>query len=158
MRFAAAGTILNRVKREQKALIRRTWAELAPVSQVAAGLFYQKLFEIEPAARRLFGSTDMHVQGNLFMQMVSIFVRSLDGHSEMTAAIESSGKRHQGYGVVASDYNSAGVALLWALEQALGASFTPEVREAWAEGYRTLAGTMQRAGAPAASGLGSSVL
>jgi nitric oxide dioxygenase len=143
---------------EQKKLIRRTWAELAPMSDATAALFYQRLFAIEPAARRLFGSKNMGDQGMLFVQMVSIFVRSLDGHSEMTEAIESSGKRHQGYGVVASDYDGAGLALLWALEQALGAGFTPEVRDAWAEGYRTLAGTMQRAGAPPTSGWGSSVL
>ncbi|HYK94798.1 MAG TPA: globin domain-containing protein [Candidatus Dormibacteraeota bacterium] len=143
---------------EQKKLIRRTWAQLAPDSAATAALFYQRLFAIEPAARRLFESKDMHVQGNLFMQMVSVFVRSLDGHSEMNAAIESSGKRHHGYGVLASDYDGAGKALLWALEQALGSAFTPEIRDAWAEGYRTLAGTMQRAGATSTSGYGSSVL
>jgi nitric oxide dioxygenase len=143
---------------EQKKLIRRTWAELAPTSDATAALFYQRLFAIEPAARRLFGSKNMGDQGTLFAQMLSIFVRSLDGHSEMTAAIEGSGKRHQGYGVVASDYDGAGLALLWALEQALGAGFTPEVRDAWAEGYRVLAGTMQRAGAARTSGWGSSVL
>jgi hemoglobin-like flavoprotein len=143
---------------EQKKLIRRTWKELAPMSDATAALFYERLFAIEPAARRLFGSKNMGDQGTLFMQMLSIFVRSLDGHSEMTDAIESSGKRHQGYGVVASDYEGAGTALLWALEHALGAGFTPEVRDAWAEGYRTLAGTMQRAAVARTSGSGSSVL
>jgi nitric oxide dioxygenase len=143
---------------EQKKLIRRTWAQLAPMSDATAALFYERLFAIEPGARRLFGSKNMGDQGTLFVQMLSIFVRSLDGHLEMTEAIESSGKRHQGYGVVASDYDGAGLALLWALEQALGAGFTPEVRDAWAEGYRALAGTMQRAGAAPTSGWGSSVL
>jgi hemoglobin-like flavoprotein len=158
LRFPAVGTILDRVTPAQRTLIRRTWAELSPVSDATAALFYQRLFEIKPTAHRLFGSKDLRVQGNLFMQMLSIFVRSLDGHSEMTSAIERSGKRHQGYGVVASDYDGAGKALLWALEQALGPRFTPEIRDAWAEGYRTLAGTMQRAGEAPASGSGSSVL
>jgi hemoglobin-like flavoprotein len=129
---------------EQKVLIRRTWAEVVPKSDATAALFYQRLFQIDPPARRLFGSKDMRVQGTLFMQMLSIFVRSLDELPEMTTAIASCGKRHTGYGVLATDYDGVGRALLWAVEQVLGPAFTPEVREAWTEGYRTLAGTMQQ--------------
>lgn len=147
MRFPEPRAILSRVTPEQKALIRRTWAELVPKSDATAALFYQRLFVIDPPARRLFGSKDMRVQGNLFMQMLSIFVRSLDEVPEMTTAIEKCGRRHTGYGVLASDYDGVGRALLWAVEQVLGPTFTPEVRDAWTEGYRTLAGTMQQAAA-----------
>lgn len=131
-------------------LVRRTWAEIVPVSDTAAALFYERLFTIDPAARRLFGSKDMRVQGTLFMQMLSIFVRSLDELSEMTRAIESCGKRHTGYGVLPADYDGVGRALLWAVEQVLGAGFTPEAREAWTEGYRLLAATMQQSAGAAA--------
>jgi hemoglobin-like flavoprotein len=130
---------------EQKQLVRRSWAEIVPVSDAAAALFYQRLFAIDPPARRLFGSKDMRVQGTLFMQMLSVFVRSLDDLPAMGAAIESCGQRHVGYGVLASDYEGVGRALLWAVEQVLGQGFTPDVRDAWSEGYRTLAATMQGA-------------
>jgi hemoglobin-like flavoprotein len=130
---------------EQKVIVRQTWAEIVPIADATAALFYQRLFTIDPPARRLFGSKDMRVQGNQFMQMLSIFVRSLDELATMEPAIESCGRRHVGYGVLASDYDGVGRALLWAVEQVLGAGFTPAVRDAWAEAYRTLAATMQRA-------------
>jgi nitric oxide dioxygenase len=143
-------TILRSVTPEQKMLVRRTWAEIVPVSDATAALFYQRLFTIDPAARRLFGAKDMRVQGTQFMQMLSVFVRSLDELPDMTSAIESCGKRHTGYGVIAADYDGVGRALLWAVEQVLGPGFTPDVRDAWTKGYQTLATTMQQsAGAPA---------
>jgi hemoglobin-like flavoprotein len=131
-------------------LVRRTWADVVPVSDTTAALFYQRLFTIDPAARRLFGSKDMRAQGVLFMQMLSIFVRSLDERPEMTSAIESCGQRHTGYGVLPADYDGVGRALLWAVEQVLGPGYTPEVRDAWAEGYRALAATMQQSAGTAA--------
>jgi nitric oxide dioxygenase len=42
---------------------------------------------------------------------------------------------------------TVGGALLWALEQGLGADFTPQVKQAWAETYGLLAGVMQEAAA-----------
>ncbi|HEX3265256.1 MAG TPA: globin domain-containing protein [Candidatus Limnocylindrales bacterium] len=133
---------------EQKQLVRRSWAELVPMSDATATLFYERLFSIDPPARRLFGTKDMKVQGTLFMQMLSVFVRSLDDPASMEAALERCGLRHVGYGVLASDYDGVGRALLWAVEQVLRDRFTPDVRDAWAEGYRSLAATMQ-GGVPA---------
>jgi hemoglobin-like flavoprotein len=114
------------------------------MADTTAALFYGRLFAIDPAARRLFAATDMTAQGTLFMQMLTVFVRSLDDLSKMEPAIESSGKRHQSYGVVSSDYDVVGQALLWAFAQSLGSRFTPAARDAWTEAYRILAGTMQR--------------
>jgi nitric oxide dioxygenase len=37
------------------------------------------------------------------------------------------------------------MALLWTLEQGLGAAFSAELRDAWTEAYRVLAGAMKRA-------------
>ena len=39
----------------------------------------------------------------------------------------------------AAQYETVGAALLWALEQGLGADFTPEIKEAWATVYGLLA-------------------
>jgi hemoglobin-like flavoprotein len=46
-----------------------------------------------------------------------------------------------------SHYDTVGAALLWTLEQGLGAAFTAEVREAWTETYTILATVMRQAGA-----------
>jgi hemoglobin-like flavoprotein len=46
-----------------------------------------------------------------------------------------------------SQYAALGEALIWSLEQRLGASFTPELREAWEALYATVQDAMLRAGA-----------
>jgi hemoglobin-like flavoprotein len=49
--------------------------------------------------------------------------------------------------VTDTHYVSVGAALLWTLEQGLGAEFTAEVGEAWAAAYRMLSSTMMEAAA-----------
>jgi hemoglobin-like flavoprotein len=49
------------------------------------------------------------------------------------------------YGVHPEHYGTVGAALLWTLEQELGAAFTPEVREAWTTAYTVLAELMTTA-------------
>jgi hemoglobin-like flavoprotein len=70
------------------------------------------------------------------------------GTNELCAspANRGDGRRHAGYGVNDHDYETVGEALLWTLEQGLGPSFTPEVREAWTTLYRLVADTMRMAG------------
>ena len=84
------------------------------------------------------------------MQTINIAVTSLDRLEEIRPAIEDLGRRHAGYGVTDEHYASVGGALLWTLGQGLGAAFTPEAEEAWAETYWTLASIMQGAMAEAA--------
>ncbi|MFL6651077.1 MAG: globin domain-containing protein, partial [Sulfurifustaceae bacterium] len=55
------------------------------------------------------------------------------------------GRRHVRYGVQPSHYDTVAAALLWTLEQGLGADYTPETREAWTAVYTLLAGTMKEA-------------
>ncbi len=69
---------------------------------------------------------------------------------EMIPAVEDLGRRHAGYGVTAKHYEPVGAALLWTLEQGLGADFSPPVKAAWTETYMTVAGVMQKAAAAVA--------
>jgi hemoglobin-like flavoprotein len=130
---------------EQKELIRRSWPSVRDQSEAASELFYTRLFTIHPNARRLFRNKDMRVQGTAFIQMLALFIRSLDQDEPGIAeAIKASGRRHVTYGVRYSDYEPAGRALIWTLEQSLGARFSPDVRDAWEEAYRALAATMRQ--------------
>jgi nitric oxide dioxygenase len=63
----------------------------------------------------------------------------------LAPVIEALGRRHAGYGVKDEHYTAVATALLWALEQSLGARFTPDVRDAWSAAYGLLASTMQGA-------------
>ena len=42
-------------------VIRATWASIEPISETAAGIFYDRLFELDPVIKRLFARTDMAV-------------------------------------------------------------------------------------------------
>jgi hemoglobin-like flavoprotein len=106
------------------------------------------LFELDPTLRPLFKG-DMEEQGRKLMEMIELAVRGLDRQEALLPALAALGRRHAGYGVNESDYETVGAALLWTLEQGLGPSFTPDIREAWAALYRFVADTM-RDGAVAA--------
>ena len=53
------------------------------------------------------------------------------------------GRRHTAYGVIMPDYQSAADALLWTLEQGLGADFTVQTKDAWVAAYTLLSSVMQ---------------
>ena len=44
---------------EHKQLLKTTWAKVAPISDVAASLFYERLFVLDPSLQRIFANTDM---------------------------------------------------------------------------------------------------
>ena len=126
----------------QVALIRDSWSTVEPIADAAAGLFYGRLFELDPTIERLFRRTDMAAQRKVLMQTLTVVVKSLDKLDQLVPAVQALGRRHAGYGVREAHYATVGSALLWTLEQGLGAAFTPAVREAWTEAYGTLASVM----------------
>ena len=122
-------------------LVQKSFAEVAPIAAEAAALFYKRLFELDPRLKALFRG-DMTEQGKKLMAMIAAAVRGLDSLATLVPVVQNLGRRHAGYGVAAKDYEVVGAALMWTLEQGLGAAFTPAVREAWAEVYGVLASTM----------------
>jgi len=127
---------------KQVAMIQTSWSEVEPISDTVATLFYERLFDLDPTLRRLFRRTDMVQQRKILMQTLAVVVRSLDRVEQLIPALEGLGRRHAGYGVRASHYDTFGEALLWTLRERLGDTFTLELREAWAEAYYTLASVM----------------
>ena len=123
-------------------LIRTSWVSVEPIADVAATLFYDRLFEQDPAVRRLFRKTDMAAQKKNLMQTLTVVVKGIDRLDDLVPAVQALGRRHAGYGVRPAHYDLVGTALLWTLGQGLGDAFTDDVRDAWAEAYRTLAAVM----------------
>lgn len=129
-------------------LVQSTWSKVLPISEKAADLFYNRLFEIDPSTKSLF-TGDMKEQGRKLMQMIDIAVEGLPKLDTIVPELQSLGKRHAKLGVENDHYGSVGAALLWTLEQGLGEAFTPEVKEAWTEAYGVLSNTMKEAAAAA---------
>jgi len=133
---------------EQIKLVKSSWAQVVPIADTAAKLFYGKLFELDPALKPLFKG-DMTEQGKKLMRMVGTAVNGLDQLDQIVPAVKNLGVRHVAYGVNDAHYDTVGTALLWTLGQGLGDAFTPDVETAWATVYGLLAGTMKSAAAEA---------
>lgn len=131
---------------EQIALVRASFAQVLPIADAAAGLFYDRLFALDPALRPLFRG-DLTAQGRALMGMIRVAVNGLDRLEQIVPAVQALGQRHAAYGVKDEHYATVAGALLWTLEQGLGAAFTPATREAWTQAYTLLAATMQTAAA-----------
>ena len=135
----------------QQTLIRESWAQVAPIADAAATIFYDRLFELDPSLRRLFSRTDMAGQRRNLMQTLAVVVASIDRLESIVPAVEALGRRHAGYGVEAAHFETVGQALLDSLAVGLGEDFTAEARDAWATAYGILAGVMQSAAAEIAA-------
>ncbi len=131
----------------QMALVRISLTHALPHAATLAAVFYARLFELDPSARRLFPQ-DMTRQGHKLIDMLDALAGDLTRWDALRPAARRLGARHANYGVVDGHYGTVGAALLWALERTLAQHFTSEVRDAWAAVYDVLADEM-RAGTSA---------
>ena len=122
-------------------LVQDSFSKVAPISEQAAVIFYDRLFEVAPTVRAMFPD-DMTEQRKKLMATLAIVVNGLNNLDAILPAASALAKRHVSYGAEAAHYPVVGQALLWTLEQGLGPSWTPEVAAAWTGAYTTLSGFM----------------
>ena len=150
---------------DEKRILRESWRLVAPIMDTAGDLFYRRLFELEPAYRKLF-SEDMAAQKRKLMSMLSFAVRTADWPEEKWAqdvtteddlflVVLALGRRHALlYKVPEEAFPTVREALLWTLNMGLGQAFTAEARAAWTKLYALMSATMlmgaRQAGAEAA--------
>ena len=126
---------------DQIELVQQSFAKVAPISDQAAVMFYDRLFETAPAVKAMFPS-DMAEQRRKLMATLAIVVNGLSNLELVLPAAASLATRHVAYGARAEHYPVVGSALLWTLEKGLGADWTPDVADAWTSAYATLSGFM----------------
>ena len=126
---------------DQIKLVQESFGKVAPISEQAAVIFYDRLFETAPAVRAMFPN-DMTEQRRKLMATLAIVVNGLSNLELMLPAAASLATRHVAYGAKAEHYPVVGSALLWTLEKGLGADWTPDVADAWTTAYDTLSGFM----------------
>jgi hemoglobin-like flavoprotein len=130
---------------KQIEIVQSTFTKVAPIAEIAADLFYARLFELDPQLKALFKG-DMKRQGMMLMSMLSTAVRGLSQPDALVPVVKGLGRRHVGYGVKDEHFTTVGQALIDTLAKGLGADFTPEAREAWLAAYALLS-TVMKAGA-----------
>jgi nitric oxide dioxygenase len=126
---------------DQVKLVQQSFAKVAPISEQAAVLFYDRLFEVAPSVQAMF-PPDMTEQRKKLMATLAVVVNGLGNLESALPAASALAKRHVGYGAKPEHYPVVGGALLWTLEKGLGEGWTPEVADAWTRAYATLSGFM----------------
>src|ERR1700760_1141371 len=121
----------------QVKLVQESFAKVAPISEQAATLFYDRLFEVAPAVKAMF-PTDMTEQRKKLMATLAVVVNGLGDLGTVLPAASALAKRHVGYGVQGAHYPIVGSALLWTLEKGLADAWTSDVSDAWTAAYTTL--------------------
>jgi len=120
-----------KITRIQIRLVQRSFGLVATQKKQIAHLFFDRLFEQDPALRSLFAYLDAEEQGERVLRMLALIVSTLDDMQSFDQVITAMGQRHIGYGVRKADYQTFNQALLWAMSQCLGDAFTPAMCEAW---------------------------
>ena len=126
---------------EQVKLVQESFAKVAPISDQAAVLFYDRLFAIAPQVKAMFPA-DMTEQRKQLMATLAVVVNGLGNLESVLPAASALAIRHVSYGARREHYSVVGAALLWTLEKGLGDGWTPEVADAWTAAYGTLSGFM----------------
>ena len=112
---------------EQVNLVQQSFAKVAPISEQAAVLFYDRLFEVAPSVKAMFPA-DMTEQRKKLMGTLAVVVNGLGDLGSVLPAASALAKRHVSYGAKPEHYPVVGGTLLWTLEKGLG--------EAWTSGNR----------------------
>jgi nitric oxide dioxygenase len=122
---------------EQVKLVQQSFAQVAPIADKAAEMFYGRVFEVAPSVKPLFKG-DMAEQRKKLMATLAVVVNGLTNLEAVLPAASALAKRHVSYGAKSEHYPVVGGALLWTLEKGLGEAWTPDVAAAWIAAYGTL--------------------
>ena len=126
------------------ALIRSSFAVVAPRSEEVARHFYATLFSHAPATRDLF-PVNMEVQRSRLLRALVHVVQMVERPDELVPFLEQLGRDHRKFGVLAEHYDAVGAALLSAVAEFAGPAWTPAVAKAWSDSYTTVASAMRTA-------------
>jgi hemoglobin-like flavoprotein len=126
---------------DQIKLVQDSFARVAPISEQAAVIFYDRLFDVAPAVKSMFPA-EMTEQRKKLMATLAVVVNGLSNLDSILPAASALAVRHVTYGAKAEHYPVVGAALLWTLEKGLGEAWTPEIAAAWTAAYGTLSGYM----------------
>jgi nitric oxide dioxygenase len=126
---------------DQIKLVQQSFAKVAPISDQAAIIFYNRLFEVAPQVKAMFPE-NMTEQRKKLMATLAVVVNGLSDLPSILPAASALAIRHVSYGARREHYPVVGATLLYTLEKGLGEAWTPEVAAAWTAAYETLSNYM----------------
>lgn len=123
---------------DQIQLIRSTWSAVHPAAHRVTGLFYARLFQLDPSLEPRIGRQSMQ-QAQRLMALMETAICGLDRLPALRRMLLHFGKRYATCGIRPGDYATFGAAWLWALGESLGHTFSPAARNAWTSFYGLVA-------------------
>ena len=128
------------------AIVQQSWKTVVPIRDEAAALFYSRLLELDPSLRPQFIG-DAAEQSRKWGAIMSIAVANLERPFILLPTLYTLGAQQEKNGIQEHHYDIVDIALLDTLQRVLGEAFTPEIKAAWADGYRVIANVLKTAGA-----------
>lgn len=119
----------------QVELLEQSFEQVKPKADDFVSSFYENLFTDYPAAKPLFGSTEMAAQKKKLLGSLVLVVENLRKPEALTGALKGLGARHVQYGALPEHYPLVGNSLLKTFEQYLAEAWTPETKQAWVDAY-----------------------
>jgi nitric oxide dioxygenase len=141
--IAQASSSDRTLSREQVALVQESFHRVLRFADATGLMLYERIFALAPDARALFGA-DIRTQASRLMTALQVAVDGLDDFGAVATFLVRLGARHMRYGVCPHHFDVVGTALLWTLEQELGDTLTPQVRDAWVAAWNAIAGAILR--------------
>ena len=132
---------------EQMQLVIDTWKKLGRSARDVSENFYGRLFEQNPALRLAFKFGYVEAAEKLTYMLSFAIVNLRRPEETLLPAARRLGRLNALLGVRAEHYDAASAPLLGALQQALGADWTPEVESAWREFYALASGALKEGAA-----------
>lgn len=126
------------ILKESRLQVFSQWEELI-------GIFYTKLFSLDPDVKALFSSMDMQTQGPKIKKALFMMTEGFRRGSRGRAFILALGARHVGYKVEDHHYPILEEALMYTLKRGLEDKFSKEVEEVWKKAYRIAADNLMEA-------------
>ncbi|XP_054758842.2 uncharacterized protein LOC129264905 [Lytechinus pictus] len=147
--------ITSSLDERQKTLVRNTWKTLEKKAELHGSMMFAKLTSDHPDIGKLFSfggknlsygellvDPDVRAHGMRVIDTLGSVVEDLDDMELVVQILEDLGQRHNSYNAKKTHIKAVGEALLFTLEQAIGAGFTSDVKAAWTAVFNIVADTM----------------
>jgi nitric oxide dioxygenase len=122
-------------------LVQESAAAVDHILEPFTAAFYGQLFQEYPSLRPMF-TADPAEQASKVAAELRRIVGALLEPERFSKQVRSLGARHHAYGAQPAHYTAMGGVLLATFVDQLGDAFTPELHDAWAAAYGTIAALM----------------
>lgn len=123
------------------AALKASWADVSAVGDDVPLYFYSYLFLTHPELRSMF-PIQMTGQRDKLVAALGAVVAGVDELDNVVPLLEQLGRDHRRFSVVTDHYDAVGASLLATLRRYLGASWTPDLADTWAQAYGLVAKVM----------------